>query len=88
MKGLVLGLSFSLRNLFQIFAFAFTVPFGVYWKENYVMSCGSGFYLMNTILAMLSLCLFMYVARRYKYRIMDVPRNEYQYAEEYYSYPE
>ena len=88
MKGLVLGLSFSLRNLFQILAFAFIVPFGLYWKESYPLSCGSGFYLMNVLLAMLSLCLFMYVARRYKYRIMDEPRNEYRYAEDYYSYPE
>ena len=64
MKGLVLGLSFSLRNLFQILAFAFIVPFGLYWKESYPLSCGSGFYLMNVLLAMLSLCLFMYVARR------------------------
>ena len=80
MKGLVLGVSFSLRNLFQILAFAFIVPFGLYWKESYPLSCGSGFYLMNVLLAMLSLCLFMYVARRYKYRIMDEPRNEYRYA--------
>ena len=72
MKGLVLGLSFSLRNLFQIFAFIFAIPFGMYWKDSYALSCGSGFYLMNAILAMLSLCLFMYVARRYKYRIMDI----------------
>ena len=88
MKGLVLGVCFSLRNLFQIFAVIVIIPFGVFWKESYPLSCGSGFYLTNVLLAMLALSLFMYVARRYRHRIMDEPSNEYRYAEEYYSYPD
>ena len=88
MKGLVFGVCFSLRNLFQIFAVVSVILFGVSWKDGYHLSCGSGFYLTNVLLATLALCLFMCVARRYKYRIMDEPRNEYRYAEEYYSYPD
>ena len=86
MKGLVFGVCFSLRNLFQILAFVFIILFGVFWKDSYPLSCGSGFYLTNVLLAMLALSLFICVARRYKYRIMDEPRNEYRYAEEYYSH--
>ena len=87
MKGLVFGVCFSLRNLFQILAIVVMILFGVFWKDSYPLSCGSGFYLTNVLLAMLSLSLFICVARRYKYRIMDEPRNEYRYAEEYYSHP-
>ena len=87
MKGLVLGVCFSLRNLFQIFAVVIIISFGVFWKDSYPLSCGSGFYLTNVLLALLAFCLFMYVARGYKHRIMDEPSNEYRYAEEYYSFP-
>ena len=87
MKGLVFGICFSLRNLFQILAIVVMILFGVFWKDSYPLSCGSGFYLTNVLLAMLALSLFICVARRYKYRIMDEPRNEYRYAEEYYSHP-
>ena len=88
MKGLVFGVCFSLRNLFQILAVIFIILFGVFWNDSYPLSCGSAFYLTNVPLTMLALSLFICVARSYKYRIMDEPRNEYRYAEEYYSHPD
>ena len=84
MKGLLLGYFFSIKGLFQAIAVASMVPFGRYWKTE-TFSCGSGFYFMNIIIAMFELVLFTYVAKKYKYRTVDEPSNEYRYAEEYYS---
>ena len=86
MKGLVFGLLFSLKSFFQAVAVILVVPYGRYWPtSNYALHCGSGFYLVNILLAVLTLCLFSYVAKRYKYRIVNEPSCEYQYAEDYYS---
>ena len=86
MRGLVFGLSFSLRSLSQGLAVVSMVPFGTLWKESYVLSCGSSFYLMNIVLAIFTLLLFVHtVIRKYKYRELNEPSNEYRYAEEYYS---
>ena len=85
MKGLVFSLVISLRSLFSALAIVSMLPFGAPWKTSYALSCGSGFYLMYVIIAVMTLCLFSCVARRYKYRVMNEPCNEYRYAEEYYS---
>ena len=86
MKGLVLGLFFSLKNVFQAFAVFSMFPFGIYWKnDDRVLTCGSGYFLVHTIIAILTLALFVYVSRKYKYRIVNEPANEYRYAEDYYS---
>ena len=86
MKGLVFGLFFLLKSLFQAVAVIMVVPYGRYWPtSNYALHCGSGFYLVNILLAVLTLCLFSCEARRYKYRIVNESSREYQYAEDYYS---
>ena len=84
MKGLIFGLFFSIRSLFEAVAVIFVILFGMTWHVK-ELSCGSGFYLMNIIIGLLELALFAFVARRYKYRTVNEPSNEYQYAEEYYS---
>ena len=84
MKGLLFGLFLSIRALFQAVAIASTLPFRLAWRVD-SMSCGSGFYVVNVVAGVVELVLFTYVARKYKYRIMNEPSNEYRYAEEYYS---
>ena len=84
MKGLVFGLLFSMRSLFQALAIIPIIPFGALWKIEKI-SCGSAFYLMNIIIAIVTLGIFSHAAKKYKYRIMNEPSNEYLYAEEYYS---
>ena len=87
MKGLLLGSFFSIRFLFQGIAIISIVPFGVYWKiESLIMSCGSGFYAMYIVIGLLEFVLFSCVSKRYKYRNVNEPSNEYRYAEEYYSH--
>ena len=84
MKGLLLGSFFSIRFLFQGIAVVSTVPFGTVWKLE-SLGCGSGFYAMYIVIGLLELVLFSCVSKRYKYRNVNEPSNEYRYAEEYYS---
>jgi hypothetical protein len=83
MKGLLLGIFFSVKTFFQGSAFIF-LAFGAAWKFH-SLSCGSGFYLVITVLGLVTLLLYMHVAKRYKYREVNEPSNEYRYAENYYS---
>ena len=84
MKGLLLGSFFSIRFLFQGIAFVSVVPFGTVWKIE-SLSCGSGFYAMYIVIGLLEFVVFSCVSKRYKYRNVNEPSNEYRYAEEYYS---
>ena len=84
MKGMLLGSFFSIRFLFQGIAFVSIVPFGTVWKIE-SLSCGSGFYAMCIVIGLLEFVLFSCVSKRYKYRNVNEPANEYRYAEEYYS---
>ena len=84
MKGLLLGIFFSIRSLFQGIAVVSVIPFGTVWKIE-SLSCGSGFYAMYIVIGLLEFVLFSCVSKRYKYRDMNEPANEYRYAEEYYS---
>ena len=70
-------------SLFQGLAIISMVPFG-HWKVK-VLSCGSGFYLMNIVITLLALVVYYLVSRKYKHRQIDEPSHEYCYAEAYYS---
>lgn len=85
LRGLVFGIYLSVRSLFQGLAIVSVVPFAIFWKASYALSCCSGFYITSIIVGALTCCLFTHIARRYKYRILNEPSNEYQYAENYYS---
>ena len=84
MKGLLLGILFSAKSLFHGIALTSIFPFGKLWNTH-SFHCGSGFYLMNIIMGLLELVLYAYVSKRYKYREVNEPSNEYLYAENYYS---
>ena len=84
MKGLLLGIFFSVRSLFQGIAVVSIVPFGTVWKIE-SLSCGSGFYTMYIVIGLLEFVVFSCVSKRYRYRNVNEPSNEYRYAEEYYS---
>ena len=83
MKGLLLGIFFSTKSLFQGITFLSILPF-VNWQIE-SLSCGSGFYAMAIVIGLLEFVIFSCVSKRYRYRNMNEPSNEYRYAEEYYS---
>lgn len=84
MQGLLIGVTLSVRSLFQAVAISSMVPFGRLWEVQ-ALSCGSGFYLTHFAVGVAGFGVYVWVARRYKYRMRDEPSNEYQYAEAYYS---
>ena len=84
MKGLVFGVFYFIRGLFQCIGVSFHVLFRIHWKLSFI-SCRSGFYLVNFLIAVITFFVYVWVSRRYRYRIRDERSNEYRYAEEYYS---
>ena len=85
MKGLLIGVLFSLRILAQALGIFMVVPFSTSWKTNYPLSCGSGFYITNISIGVITFIVYVLVAKNYKHRIRDEPSFIRQYAEEYYS---
>ena len=83
MKGFLIGLSFAIKGLFQMFAILVIIPFSQVTSS--FPSCGMYYYIMNISVGILALIVFICVARRYKYRKRDEICDIYRYAEEYYS---
>ena len=84
MKGLVFGVFYFIRGLFQCIGISFHILFRIHWKLLFI-SCRSGFYLVNFLIAVITFFVYVLVSRRYRYRVRDERSNEYRYAEEYYS---
>ena len=76
MKGLVFGLLYSIKALFQCLAVISFLPFGAQ-QHLHPLSCGSEFYVMTIVVGLAALFFFTCAARRYKYRVMNEPSNEY-----------
>ena len=85
MKGLLIGLFFAIKGLYQITALL-VIPFSII--SNFPVSCGFFYYLVNIVIGVAALLLFVCVARGYRNRVRDEPCNIHRYAEEYYSNPQ
>ena len=85
MKGLLIGVLFSLRILAQGLDIIIVIPFSTSWKTSYPLSCGSGFYITNISIGVITFIVYVLVAKNYKHRTRDEPSFIRQYAEEYYS---
>ena len=85
MKGMLFGMFYAIQGLFRFLAVSFSSLFLLPWKLS-PLTCNSGFYLVNLLIAGISFVVYVLVARRYKYRVRDEPSREYHYAEEYYSH--
>ena len=85
MKGLLIGVLFSSRILAQGLGIVIMIPFSTSWKISYPLSCGSGFYITNISIGVMTFIVYVLVAKDYKHRTRDEPSFIRQYAEEYYS---
>ena len=70
MRGLVFGLRLSLIYISYTTGFAFTIPFH-YYPRVYPLSCGSAYFLTNTVLGAGALIAFNATLCSYKYRKRD-----------------
>ena len=87
MKGLVIGIFFAIKGIFQLLGPVIIIPFALGWKDilRRFPSCGFVYYLINAIIALIGIVAYTCVARKYQYRVRDEPDNIYRYAEEYYA---
>jgi len=83
MKGLLIGLSFALRGVGDMFSSLAIIPFS---RVSLAFpSCGMLYYVVNIAVGILGIVIYSCVARGYKYRVRDEVCNVYRYAEECYS---
>ena len=74
MKGVLVGLLFAVRGLFQLiaaivlFPFSLKNPWNLVAKETPQISCEFSYYLVISVIAFVGLVLFAVAARKYKYR--------------------
>ena len=81
MKGLLIGLSFAIQGLFQVFAASMVTAFT--FMDPRLTSIY--YYITNLAVGLITVPLYVIIARRYKYRQRDEICDVYRYAEEYYS---
>ena len=79
MKGLIVGLSFTINRLFQLFGSIALLPFsskGI-WQSKHmkehspVTNCGFGYLSFVFVFALIGFILFLVAAKRYKFRERD-----------------
>ena len=89
MKGLLIGLLYAIKGLYELLAIILVVPFAVgYIYRPSHMSCGFYYYLVNIVIGVIAVLTYMLVAKKYKYRERDEICDVHRYAEEYYSNPQ
>ena len=84
MKGLLFGLFYATRAFYQFIAANIVWLVMTEWNST-IMSCRSGYYLLNILIGVMALILYTVAAKRYKYRKRDDICHVYKYAEDYYS---
>ena len=84
MKGILFGLFYATRAFYQFVAASVLLIVIRKWNST-IMSCRSGYYLLNILIGVMTLILYTVAAKRYKYRKRDDICHVYKYAEDYYS---
>ena len=87
MKGLLVGVFFSIRGIFQFIGAAVIIPFAIpnIWNQvSSVTNCGFGYYLVTIVVASIGLVVLSIVVKKYRYRQRDERPFDARFAEEYY----
>ena len=91
MKGLLVGVYFTMKGLFQFLSAVAVVPFALQriWVDRLghnppVTNCAFGYYLFTITTATVGLAVFTVVVKRYKYRQRDERPYDQRFAEQYY----
>ena len=88
MKGLLIGVLYAIRGLYQLLAIIPVILFAFVdypFDAVHHISCGFYYYLTNIVIGVVALLVYTCVAKRYRYRVRDELCNVHQYAENYYS---
>ena len=92
MKGLLVGLMFTINGLFSLLSSLALLPFSLkdIWQSEHmkehppVTNCGFGYFLSTCVVATIGFILFMLVSKRYKYRERDDRPFDHRFADEFY----
>ena len=74
MKGLLIGVLFSSRILALGLGIVVMIPFSTSWKTSYPLSCGSGFYITNISIGVITFIIYVLVAKNSSI-VIDYPRR-------------
>ena len=86
MKGTLIGLYYMIRfGLAGFFVLVEYRAFDKYPTQGHALNCGTAYYFEITLLATLSLIIYIIVAYKYKLRERDEVVNVHIFAEEYYT---
>ena len=87
MKGLLIGVYFAIKGVFQLFGLViiYVPTISRCTPDQNFPICGFIYYLVNAVILLIGIIVFIIVSRRYQYRERDEPDNTYRYAEEYYA---
>ena len=93
MKGLLVGVFFAIRGLFQLSSAILLLPFslphswndGKFRNDPRALNCDFGYFLIVSILAIIGLVLFSVAAKRYQYRERDDPPYNQAIVEEVFA---
>ena len=84
MKGLLIGLTYSIRGLFEFLALMLQLLLHIH-ADHPSGNCRIKFYLANIGVGVVSLLVYARIAKKYKFRVRDEVCNVYRFVEEYYS---
>ena len=89
MKGLLVGLLFAIKGLFQLSSAFLLLPFSLphYWGtiDPNTVNCGFGYFVIIIVLAFTGLVVFLGVVKRYQYRERDDPPFDQMAVEEVFT---
>ena len=89
MKGLLVGMFFAIKGVFQLLSAFLLLPFSLpdYWTTEHPkkLNCGFGYLFLVSGLAFIGLVIFSIVAKKYKYRERDDPPYDQMVVEEVYA---
>ena len=79
MKGLLIGVFFAIKGVFQVISSVMLFPFSAdsIWARGHmsehppVINCGFSYFFFTFVVALIGIVLFSIVVKRYKYRERD-----------------
>ena len=85
MKGLIIGVFFSLEGVFNFLGSIPLLSLALSWSKTSFPSCGMVLYAIQIAIGLLAMAVYGHAARSYKYRVRDEPCNVRIFVEDYYS---
>ncbi len=85
MKGLIMGLSFTVIGIFKTLGALSFLPFVIHWSKLSKPSCGTVYFSLNIAIGIVALLVYVWQARTYKNRMRDEVCHVQRLVEEVYS---